>query len=67
MTDACEVKIGSYIDPAAKNGPLRIRGLYLKTAKGEAVELVRSGEFGTNIRELGLAIADFAQIKGYFS
>ena len=67
LTDVCEVKIGSYMAVPAKKGLLSVRGLYLKTRKGEAVEIERAGEFGANIKELGSAIADFVQVKAFFS
>ena len=66
FTDVSGVKLGSYIVPTAKNLPFKMHGLYLETAKGEAVEIERltlAGPSRHDLKEVGLAIASFADIK----
>ncbi len=63
LTDVRGVKLGTYIVPTAKDRPFKIRGLYLETAEGAAVEIERATSFGSNYKEVGMAIADFAQVK----
>ena len=47
--------------------PFKIHALYLETTEGEAVEIERATDFGSGYKEVGLAIADFAQINSNIS
>lgn len=67
LSDVGAVRIGTYIIPTAKDEAFRIHGLYLETVKGEAVEIERAANSGSNIEEVGLVIADFAQVKSSFA